>query len=138
MDNEKFAKLINLINEDKVHIEVSKSYSSAAFGGQLGGCLFTLLVFGAIAGIVYFLFHKLYPHAIITFAALIVFVFVWAKVAFYYFFTRSKRDYEFFQAAYNRSIIRLCIKDSGVVVGVSEPWYAIFDALGNKGGAKNT
>lgn len=137
MDDKQYAKLIDLFNEDKVLIEVSKSYSSAVFGGKIGGFLFTILILGAIAGIIYFLFYGLYLNAIITVVALILFFIVWSKVAFYYFFNRSRRDYDFFQAAYDQRIIRLCIKDSGVVVSVPKPWHAVFDALRNKTGSKN-
>ncbi len=129
MDEERFSQLMDMIVKEKVLIEISRRYSAAAFGGNTGGYLFTLLFLGGVVGGFIFLFKAMYLYAFATLIGLILFLIIWSKIAVDYFSSRSGRDYDFFRAAYEMGAIRLRVKDSDIFVGSPEPWHTIFTAV---------
>lgn len=126
---EEFSKLQELIKQDKVIVDVSKTYSGAAFGGKAGGFLFTIIVITVLASIVYFIFKSLFEYAVIIFIGLIVFWKLWGKLAFYYSYIRSIKNYDYFYSAYISGIIRLCVGEEGPIVSYPKPWESIFKYL---------
>lgn len=129
MNEKKFSKLKELIVKDKILLEISKSYSGAAFGGKLGGYLYTLINLAALAYIVIFLVKRRFLHSFLVIIGIILLFKIWSKIAFYYFYTRSGRNYDFFCAAYNSGIIRLRIKNSNEVVSTPTPWTSILERI---------
>lgn len=129
METEQFSRLQELIKQDKVLVEVSRPYSGSAFGGAVGGCLFTLIVLSSLVGIVIFLIKGLFLYAVIVLIGLVVLWKLWAKLAFYYFYVRSIRNYEFFYSAYISSIIQLRVGEEGPITSYPTPWNYIFEAV---------
>ena len=129
MGKERFSRLQELIKQDKVLVEVSRSYSGSAFGGPVGGCSFTAIVFTALVGIIVLLLKGLFLYSIFVLIGLVVFWKLWAKMSFYYFYVRSIRNYSFFCSAYISGIIRLRVGEEGLTVSYPSPWEYIFEAV---------
>jgi hypothetical protein len=129
MDEERFPQLIGLVEKEEVLIEISRRYSAAAFGGKTGGYLFTLLFLGGVVWGFIFLFKAMFLYAFAALIGLILLLIIWSKIAVSYYSIRSGRDYDFFRTAYETGVIRLKVKDSGILVGSPEPWYSIFSAV---------
>ena len=107
MDKYQFTQLQQLINQNRVSIEVTKSYSNSVFGGQIGNYLFTLIALSGLIFITALSIKNLYLYAILVIVSLIIFAILWFKLAFYYFHIRSLRNYEFFNSAYTSNVIQL-------------------------------
>lgn len=129
MNEEKFSKLKDLIVKDKILLEVSKSYSGVAFGGKLGGCLYTLINLTALVYIIIFPVKGRFLYSFLIFIGLILLFKIWSKIAFYYFYIRSGRNYDFFCAAYNSGVIRLRINNSNEVVSAPMPWFSVLETI---------
>ncbi|MBT8491405.1 MAG: hypothetical protein KJN62_10195 [Deltaproteobacteria bacterium] len=129
MNDKRFPQLIDLVVKEKVLIEISKRYSAAVFGGEIGGYLFTLLFIGGFIWGFIFLFKAMFLYAFATLIGIILLLIIWWIIAFNYFSIRSGRDYDFFRKAYERKVIRLRVKDSDILVESPEPWHTIFTAV---------
>jgi len=128
MNEEKFLKLKELIVQDKILLEVSKSYSGAAFGGKAGGCLYTLINLIGLVYIIIFLVKGKFLYSFFVLIGIFSLFKIWSKIAFYYFYIKS-RNYDFFCAAYNSGIIRLRINNSNEVVSTPTPWLSILEII---------
>lgn len=129
MNEEQFSKLKELIVEDKILPEVSKSYSGTIFGGKLGGCLYTLINLVALVYVVIFLVKGRFLYSFVILIGIILLFKIWSKIAFYYFYIKSGKNYDFFCAAYNSGIIRLRINNSNEVVSAPMPWFSVFKMI---------
>lgn len=129
MNEEKFSKLRELIVQDKILLEVSKSYSGAAFGGKSGGCLYTLINLIGLVYTIIFLAKGKFLYSLFILIGLFLLFKTWSKIAFYYFYIRSGRNYDFFCAAYNSGIIRLRINNTNEVVSTPTPWVSIIEMM---------
>ena len=121
-DERKFQKLQEMIINGDIDLEVSRTYSSAAFGGPVGGFLFTVVVVAALVLCCYLLYVHQLLHALCCFIALLVFWKVWSKLGFYYYYIRSMKHMDFFIKAYQSRMIRLQNVATGEYVSYPTSW----------------
>jgi len=136
MDEEQFCKLKELIVQDTILLEVSKSYSGAAFGGNLGACLYTLINLAALASMVFLLVTGRALYSLLVLLGIILGFLLWSKLASYYFYVRSA-NYSFFCAAYNSGVVRLRIKDTSEVVCAPMPWSCVLEMVSVQAGNRS-
>ena len=73
--------------------------------------------------IVILLIKAFFLHAIFVTIGFVAFFIIWAKLAFYYFYARSIKSYDFFVSAYESGIIQLRVGKNGKIVSHPEPWF---------------
>ena len=129
MNAKKYNDLQQLIKEDRVIVEVSRTLSGTAFGGKVGGWLYSVISLGIFGIIIILLVKGHFIWSLLTIIGYFMFFKLWSKLSFYYFYVRSLRNYEMFQAAYNSGIIRLRIGETGPVVSFPSSWESVFDEI---------